>query len=303
MVAKLWVVAVVVVLVASACSGAAGTDTTDASASANGASTESIPGGGDAGADAGDATTTGAGASDRSYFEGNLDQYFLLGTWCDSQGLTWVFTGGDVQVGSDQASLGEAVPIEDIFSEPAATFVVNLGDQFIIEQLGQEVTYTRGSCDGSPAESVTGAGGAEITDSVILCSLLDENKDELATLAGFKARGDQLIGSDDVVYGGSRCSISGRASDYIDVTVFADPALTIELAARAYDDVGAVNELGDGAVYVATADDLTDGVNMTLFPVGDNVVRVESGIAWASIPRDDLIAVSKRIRDILMEAS
>jgi hypothetical protein len=175
--------------------------------------------------------------------------------------------------------------------------VANLGDQFISEQLGPEITFTRGSCDGSPTRSVDPASGADITDSVVLCALLDENKDDLAATAGFEARSDELIGSDDVPYGGSRCTISGRPSDFIDVTVFADPALTIELASQAFENVSAVSELHEDAVYLATEDD----VNATLFPIGDRVVKVESGVSWVSIPRDDLIQVALRIQQILTD--
>lgn len=124
--------AVVIVMSMSACGGEDGgeegqPDTSDVAGASN-EETTALSGSGDAGSG--------------TYFGGALDDPYLAGEWCDSQGLTWVFEGSEATVGSGAGGN----PTDRYFSEPGASFVSKDDDSFVIAQLGEEVEFTRGPC-------------------------------------------------------------------------------------------------------------------------------------------------------------
>lgn len=286
---KLRGIVIVLALVAAACGGGADTATEPSSGSTSPANEP-----------AGD-TTVPAGSDEQdaagSYFDGSLDQRYLQGTWCDSDGASWVFAGNSVQVGFDLASLGEPFPIEKSFSEPGATLVSVAGDEFVMEQLGQEFVFTRGPCGGSANESADEAMDTRPDlSNVALCVLLDQYKSELADLGGFEADPGEVFGS-GAPYGGTLCSIFVGTTGSIDVVLFLGPEITLEGVAADNGDAGPAPELGPEAVYVEVTSHQTS--DLALFPVRGGFVRVEATVGSVSIPRANLIQIAQLIDAVL----
>lgn len=295
-------IAIVLVLVAAACGGGIESVTdapganvaTDGSPTADAPDDDPAPSGGSDDA----APSDGTGGSDGqdaagSYFDGALSQGYLQGNWCDSQGLTWVFLAGDSQVGRDQETLGLAAAIEKTFSEPGMKFVSQADNEFVVEQLGQQVTFKRGPCSGSSGDA-TGTGPD--LSNVALCVLLDQYKDELTDLGGFQADPGEVFGG-PAPFGGTMCSILIGTTASIDVVLFVGPQLTIEMVAADNGDAGPAPELGPEAVYVeATSHQTSD---LALFPVRDGFVRAEATVGSASIPRANLIQIAQLLDLIL----
>jgi hypothetical protein len=287
---KLWAIAIVLVLVAAACGG--GTESVTDAPGASVATDDSPTADGSPPADAPDGQTAAG-----SYFGGQLDEGYLQGTWCDSDGASWVFEGNSVQVGFDLASLGEPFLIEKSFSEPGATLLSLEGDEFVMEQLGQEFVFTRGPCGGSSSESSDEAiDKRPDLSNVALCVLLDQYKSELADLGGFEADPGEVFGS-GAPFGGTLCSILIGTSASIDVVLFLGPELTIEMVAADTGDAGPAPDLGPEAVYVeATSHQTSD---LALFPVRDGFVRVEATVGSVSIPRANLIEIAQLLDLVL----
>lgn len=294
---RLWRVVIVLVLVGAACGGGSESGITDAPASVPGGSTVGSSPAGTPGGGPGASDGSGGGSPVASYFGGQLGQGYLQGTWCDSDGGSWVFAGNSVQVGFDLASLGEPFPIEKSFSEPGATLLSVASDEFVMEQLGQEFAFTRGPCGGSSNEASNEAIDTRPDlSNVALCVLLDQYKTELADLGGFEADPGEVFGA-GAPYGGTLCSIFVGTTDSIDVVLFLGPEITLEAVAADNGDAGPAPELGPEAVYVeATSHQTSD---LALFPVRDGFVRVEATTGSVSIPRANLIQIAQLIDQVL----
>jgi hypothetical protein len=311
---KLRGIAIVLVLVAAACGGGTEpvTDAPGASVATDGSPTADAPGddpassGGsdDAAPSDGTGGSDGAGGSDgqdaaASYFDGALTQGYLQGNWCDSQGLSWVFSAGDFQVGPDQDTLGLAAPIENAFSEPGATFISRTDNEFAIEQLGQQITFTRGGCSGASGDAL---GSGPDLSGLDICELFNGSKDELAGLAGFQADPGPLSAADGV-YEGAQCLIKGGGNNSVEVLVFGESAVTLQMAVGGLEGVSSVSGFGSDAVYIETANDQVDGPNAVMFSIGAALVRVEAVTGAVSIPRDDLIRVAQLADQLLRGAA
>lgn len=129
---RLFVALVISGLVLAAC-GDSGESGSTATSPGNDAPTESVS-----------TVVDTSGAADGGSVAGGLllEESYLQGTWCDSQGLTWVINDDGVKAGPL-----DPAPIENYFLEKPGTFLVSSSeDEFVIEQGGPQVTFTRGSC-------------------------------------------------------------------------------------------------------------------------------------------------------------
>jgi hypothetical protein len=70
---------------------------------------------------------------------------YLEGEWCDSQGLVWKFEGRGYVAGTASAPRALSGGIAQLFGSEME--VVSVGDdEWVGDQLGERVTFTRGPC-------------------------------------------------------------------------------------------------------------------------------------------------------------
>lgn len=93
------------------------------------------------------ASATAAGSGDTED-EHELSESFIEGEWCSRQGssssgITYVFEDESFEYG-----VGDSLaPGGDLKTFRSSFTVVSVEeDEFVVEQLGQEITFTRGSC-------------------------------------------------------------------------------------------------------------------------------------------------------------
>jgi len=214
---KIWITAIVVAFVAAACSSS-GSDSSDPASGELSGTSESPSGSAQADPDDGNADTR--------YLDGDLGQAYLEGTWCDSQELTWVFAGPSLQIGPDPGALPDAGPIESTINEQAVTLITVGSDEFVIEQLGQQITLTRGPCD---TGSTSGGGDFSV--------LMVANVDELT--AGGTLQTLRSAGFEGFV-------MEGSTSEGFDVYW---PGLTVEEANDALTEILLVPDVSGGLIY------------------------------------------------------
>ncbi|MFV2000499.1 MAG: hypothetical protein ACC654_09075 [Acidimicrobiia bacterium] len=221
---RIWTAAIAVALVSAACSSG-GSGAGDPSSGEFSATSEAPSGSAQA--------APGGGNPDIRYLGGDLDQAYLQGTWCDSQELTWLFAGASVQIGPDPGALPDAGPIANTINEQAVMLITSSSDEFVIEQLGQRITLTRGPCDGSSAASDAGSpsGGGDF--SVLMVA----NVDELTAGGIFQTLRD--AGFDSFV-------IEGSTSEGFDVYW---PGLTADEANNALTEILLVPNVSGGLIY------------------------------------------------------
>ncbi len=214
---KIWITAIAVALFAAACSSS-GSDSSDPASGEFGGTSESPSGSAQAAPE--------GGSADVRYLDGDLDQAYLQGTWCDSQELTWVFADASVQIGPDPGALPDAGPIESTINAQAVTLITVGSDEFVIEQLGQQITLARGPCD-------TGSTSGEGDFSVLMVA----NVDELTAGGTLQTLRDA---------GFERFVMEGSTSEGFEVYW---PGLTAEEANDALTEILLVPDVSGGLIY------------------------------------------------------